>query len=219
LRRLERFIEAIAGILHRLGLEASPVYPLLVLTLVPFVLLFGISYKFPLLISRGFLLLAPYILAWIVIGISVLVRGRVAWAILALLLAIMHGGSVWYFRTVPAVIEYREVAEEMKKRFAKDDLVFVRARDWATTPTFYHLQGHFHRLVAKEYGEALKQSPRSRVWVLSCFRSLPREAMESLAEYKLVEEVQTFRCQALLFTPQPSDRDRLTSTSGPDQER
>jgi hypothetical protein len=220
LRRFERFIEAIARILYRWGLEGRPVYPLLVLTLVPFVLLFGISYKFPLLISRGFLLLVPYVLAWIVIGISVLVRGHVVWAILALLLAVMHVGSLQYYRAVPAVREYREIAAEMKKRFAEDDLIFARMRHWATTPTFYHLQGHFHRLVAQDYGEALKRSPRSRVWVLICGDTpLPNEAMESLAEYKLVEEVRTFRCQALLFTPPALGGDRVTSNPVPHLKR
>jgi hypothetical protein len=152
-------------------------------------------------------LIVPYLLAWITVGLSTIFRGRAAWAILLLLIAVTSAGSLVYYRAIPPVREYREIAQAMKERFAQDDLIFVRARDWATTPCFYHLQGEFHRLVAAHFAETLKRSPQSRVWLLICGDRLPlsHEAVESLAGYKFVEEVNSFRCRALLFAPQHSN--------------
>jgi 4-amino-4-deoxy-L-arabinose transferase-like glycosyltransferase len=199
--RLKGPIESVARLIQKSGLEGRVVYPLIVLAVLPAILLFGISAKFPLLISRGFLLLVPYLLIWIVVGFSVIARGRTAWAILLVVLAFPVAGSLAYFRSVPAVREYREIAEQMKKHFAPGDLIFVRFRDWATTPTFYHLQGEFQRLVADNFAEALAKNPRARVWVLVCGEPplWPEQAQQYLTGYTLTDELRSFNCRALLY--------------------
>lgn len=200
--RTEGLIEKVARGLRRLGVEGKPVYPFLVLTLVPVTLLVVMSFKSPILASRGFVMLVPYLLAWIAVGLVALGRSRLVWLGVMGGLVVLHVGSLQYFRGVPAVREYREVAERMKMRFAMDDLVFVRSRHWATTPLFYHLEGETHRLVAGSYGEELRRCPKARVWVMMWEGDDPPVgSMEALSQYSFAEEVQSLRCLARLYIP------------------
>lgn len=155
----------------------------------------------PFLTSRGLLVAVPPLLLVLGAGLRALLRKTPAFGVIVLLL-VGTGcySSIVYYRDVPRPNGYRDLATQMKGHFEKGDVVLVRKRDWVTTPIYYHLRGHHHRLIADRYDQRLDRSGAGRVWVLQFSgRERPDDMMTAVDGYQPTVHLTALRAEATLY--------------------
>lgn len=181
---------------------ADPLGVTLLLAMAPLVLIGAVDLAKPVLTSRGAIIFTPYLLLAIGAGMAALRARRALLASGLVALAAIHAASLLYFRSIPTPVDYRGLAQAMTAALRPSDLVFVRARDWATTPVFYHLPVARDRLVASGYEAALQREPTARVWVPAFYDFVAdREITAALASRRLTRELTARRARALLYEP------------------
>jgi hypothetical protein len=190
-----------AAFFNRANIFAGPRSLLFLLAFVPALIMFALSFIFPMLGSRLFLLFTPYLLILVGEGVRRYSR-RLAVAIpLCAILLVMHVSSVAYFKLTPSDSrDYQEMAQKVMASVEERDLIFVRRRSWLTTPIFYYMPKREYRLVAEEFQNAVNDNPNSRVWVILFGTQEPSEQMLSaLAGFRLEQEITARRGKGLLF--------------------
>lgn len=177
---LRRFWPKLQDLMRRLGSRALPenlgeLRLSTVLAIVPGAMLLGASLVTPVFVSRSVLLFTPYLVLLVAAGLVVLLkRPRVALPVLLAVL-LLHVASLRYYaisnHSNPT--DYRGLAVLWLPDLEPGDAVLV-TRHWVTTPIFYYLDAEQHRVIYKDYAEALAATPARRVWVLSFpFVSVP----------------------------------------------
>ena len=168
------------------------------LGIVPAALLFVVSFRVPLLISRGYLLFVPYLLALIAYGLMRLPKALPWISIIAAFAFLVHS-TVWHKQCSEANA-HGDMVAAMRERFEADDLIFVRPNDWVTTPTFYHLNGDWHRLVTSGWKRVTRQFPDARIWLPTYSDIPPLPGMQAaLEDYEVIEDVSAVRTRARLY--------------------
>lgn len=181
---------------------ADPLGLTLLLALAPLILIGAVHLAKPVLTSRGAIIFVPYLLVAIGAGIATLGSRRSLLVPVLLALAATHAASLLYFRSIPTPVDYRGLAQAMSAALRPSDLVFIRARDWSTTPVFYHLPVARDRLVASGYEAALRREPTARVWVPAFYDLVAdRDITAALASRRLTRELTARRARALLYEP------------------
>ena len=145
---------------------------IVLLAIVPMVGIIVISFIIPFFAPRHMLLFAPYLLITLSGGIVYLSQKTRRFApaalvvILLLLLAVHYPSHGYHQQNTHSALEYQALAEQWVPKIQDSDLIFLR-KSYRTTPIFYYLNADDYNLVAKNYDQAVRLSPDSRVWVLS----------------------------------------------------
>jgi hypothetical protein len=190
-----------------LGRAGGPSGLIAVQALVPPLVVFLISYKIDLTVERAFLIFVPYLLILIAAGVMAFSRGRIAALGLAsALAAIFYGSVVVAAGALNTPRDYRTLAQSMQAQMQPGDLMFVRPRNWTTTPIFVYLNRN--QLVAGDYAQALQRSPTSRIWVLSFGQEAPATAqmLAPLSGHRRIGQAKSVSQEvatADLYAPQP----------------
>jgi len=118
-------------------------------------------------------------------------------------LAFMAVVSVWsmaYYRAIPGPNDYRGLAAQLNEKREASDLIFVRNKDWATSPLFYYLADAHDQLVGYDYPEASARPGTSRVWVVRVSGApILSEMAVGLEGFAAVDSVSALRMQAVLY--------------------
>src|SRR5262249_46687273 len=174
------------------------------LGIVPASVVAALSPPTPFLVGGGGMVSAPPPLIVLAGGWPSLRRRDRRWVVLALLLAGVHGASVRYFKTEPVLRDYKALAARWVPHIEETDLIFVHGRghpyDWAVAPIYYYMNARRYHYVGKSFAEAVRNSPRSRVWVLSLQHApAEREALEALAGRRLRQRIEATGMFAELY--------------------
>ncbi len=200
--------------LHRISARAVPSLTtvqslILALAVVPVAIVAAVSVLSPMLVLRGTLIFAPYLLLVLAVGLDELLRRDRRWAALALLLAAVHCVSVFHYKSMPVAHDYKGLAARWAPEIEGNDLIFVHGRghqfDWAVAPIFYYMNARQYRYVGRHFAEAVRDNPTSRVWVMS-FPRIPREqeVIEALAGYVRRKRVEAVGLSAELYVQRVS---------------
>jgi len=176
----------------------------LALVVVPFALLAALSLLKPTFNARGMLLLGPYVLLVLAWGIARVGRNRIAGAFLLIALSAAHF-MAWkdYQHMSAGRADYKALAAAVAPHIDKGDLVFIQT-SWYATPIFYYLNSGWDRFVGQGYEAACLRNPRARVWTLLFYnyeQKLPPEMEEALANYQILQTVETPDARAVLYSP------------------
>jgi hypothetical protein len=174
---------------------------MIILTIVPAAIVFALSFVFPLLASRLFLLFTPFLLILIARGVRRYSHKLAVAVPLCLLILALHVSSIAYFKQTPSDSrDYQELAEKVMASVEESDLIFVHRASWATTPIFYYIREGSHRLVADGFQNAVSANPNSRAWLILFGEQQPSEEMRSaLGGFAPGQEITARRGKALLF--------------------
>jgi hypothetical protein len=154
-----------------------------------------ISIVNPIFIERGTLIFAPYLLIVLASGLANLLRQDRRWVAVALILAVIHGFSLLYFKAKASGPDYKALAEQWGPQIEDSDLIFVHGRghpyDWRVAPMFYYLNARRYHYVGRDFARAIQNHPHARVWVLA-FPPIPTEteAVDALAGYQARQRVE-----------------------------
>jgi hypothetical protein len=166
----------------------------------------AISVFNPIFLQRGTAIFAPYLLVVLASGLATLVRRDRLWVGLAVMLGIIHGLSLLYFKSIPSDPDYKTLAERWVSHIEDSDLIFVHGRghkqDWKVAPIFYYLNARRYHYVGRDFVDAVKSHPQSRVWVLS-LPPIPTEpeAVDALTGYEARNRIDAKGIFAGLFVP------------------
>ena len=170
----------------------------------PTLALFAASYVVTLTAPRVFLQFVPYLVLLAASGAWPLRRRRTVAAALAVVLGLTFAWSAVALRRTPtSTRDYQGLARGLASAMQPGDLVFTPARHWAYTPIFFYLD--HRRIVAMEYAEALRRSPRPRVWVIAIPPENPPndEVARALSEYQIADRIDVRQAGATLYLPPP----------------
>ena len=166
----------------------------------------AISLFTPMFVQRGTAIFAPYLIIVLGSGLATLVRRDRRWIALALMLVIIHGLSLLYFKSRPPRYDYKALAERWASHIDDSDLIFVHGRghpeDFWVAPIYYYLNARRYHYVGEDFMNAVQSHPQSRVWVLS-LRPIPTEpeAVDALAGYEARNRVDARGIFAELYVP------------------
>jgi 4-amino-4-deoxy-L-arabinose transferase-like glycosyltransferase len=179
---------------------------ILVLAVVPVTLVAVVSVLSPMLIQRGTLIFAPYLLIVLAVGLCDLLRRDRRWAALALMLAAVYGVSVFHYKSRPPSYDYKGLAAQWAPEIEGTDLIFVHGRghpyDWVVAPIFYYLNARRYRYVGRDFLQAVRNNPKSRVWVMSLAKvPTEPEAINALTGHELRKRINAADISAELYVP------------------
>jgi 4-amino-4-deoxy-L-arabinose transferase-like glycosyltransferase len=176
------------------------------LAVLPVGIVAAISIFKPIFVQRGTAIFAPYLLIVLASGLATLVRRDRRWIGLAVMLGIIHGLSLLYFKSKPPLHDYKALAERWVSHIEDSDLIFVQGRgyqdDWAVAPIYYYLNARRYHYVGRDFVNAVQSHPQSRVWVLS-LPPIPTEleAVHALAGYEARNRFDAHGIFAELYVP------------------
>ena len=181
----------------------------LALAVVPVGLVAAVSVFSPMLVQRGLLIFAPYLLIILATGLLDVMRRDRRWVALALMLAAVHGVSILHYKSRPPSPDYKGLAARWAPEIEATDLIFVHGRghpkDWAVAPIYYYLNARRYRYVGKNFVEAVRDNPGSRVWVMSLPRiATEREVGDALAGFTRRKRIEATGLSAELYVPRNS---------------
>ena len=154
----------------------------------------GFSLVNPIFTERGAMVYAPYLLMVLGGGLAYLLQRQRRWLALVPLLVGVHGVSLAYFKVRPVVRDFKTLAAHWAPRVQSSDLIFVHGRghqfSWEVAPIYYYMNAKRYHYVASSFEEAVRRSPRARVWVLS-IGSIPTEpeALMALTGRQIQERI------------------------------
>ena len=174
------------------------------LGIVPAFMIAGVSFITPLFIARGVLAFVPYFLIILCRGLASLIHSSKLWVMLLIVIGVIHGFGVKHWQNrLHSPRNYKEMYEKLEPKIKDSDLIFVY-QNWAMSPIFYYLKADYYNLVGREYDQAIKKNPESRVWVL-CLPGMPmkQEIKDALINYEQQERVDAFNMWSLLYQKNP----------------
>ena len=167
---------------------------------IPTLLLFLIALARPLIMDRGFLMLTPYLIILLALGLRKTASIKPLFLLLVIVLGAAHAYSMYFYRTVPGANDYRLTAEQIITHAEPGDLIFVPRFSWVTTPLFYHMQDDYDRLVAGDFSRALEQHPDARVWLPLFSDQMPNAGMQAALQcLEIIDEYTAHRSRVFLF--------------------
>ncbi|HET9530033.1 MAG TPA: glycosyltransferase family 39 protein [Blastocatellia bacterium] len=190
-----------AAFLCRANIFAGPRSLMFLLAFLPALIVFALSFIFPLLASRLFLLFTPFLLILIAGGVS-RYSPKLGHAVsVCVVILALHVTSAAYFRLTPSDSrDYQELAQKVKGAIEQQDLIFVHRASWRTTPIFYYLRKGEYRLIADGFQSAVENNPQSRVWLILLDEKQPTEQMRSaLTGFTLEQTITARGGKGLLF--------------------
>jgi 4-amino-4-deoxy-L-arabinose transferase-like glycosyltransferase len=195
------------------GLTSKHAVPEALLTLpvflafLPLLILAGISVITPILLVRGTLIFAPYLIIVVCGGLAELVRRDRRWVLLALVLLAAHSVSAMHFRAKPAQRDYKQIAAQWAPRIEETDLIFIHHRtheiSWMVSPIFYYLHADEYNFVAENYAAELATGPSRRVWVVFYPHGgeVTDEMNTALAGHRMTDRLDAAAITAALYVP------------------
>lgn len=179
----------------------SRISPMLFITFITLAIVYLISLKQPVAVSRGLLLVVPPLLISLAGGLFLLIKSR-KWVGIMLLVFIFLANlySIGWYKDYAIHNDYRGLADQLIEKLQPEDLIFVPRRNWATTPIFYHLPDHHHQLVAMDHGARVKEA--HRVWVISLDGWPLPDIEQSVAELSRVSAIEAHLIKAVLYQRQ-----------------
>jgi uncharacterized membrane protein len=185
------------------------------LVIFPTGMIAAVSMVVPFFASRGVMLFTPYLLFVLAQGMIALARHSKYWLVLAAVLAVIHPGSVLYYKNTrhERPTEYKGLAEQWIPQIEESDLIFVQPH-WVTTPIFYYLDAERYRVYGSDYIAETRRHPDSRIWVLS-FEGLPipSDMAAALAGYEVRHKVEAFGIAATLYEHSAAEGDATSYAS------
>lgn len=177
-------------------------FPFLILSVVPFLLLFGVGAVSPILKTRGMITFVPYLVAVVAIGWSRFLTQRIGVVVVVLLFAWPMVRSLEYFGDRPEPNDHRGLARQLKVDLQSEDLIFAKKKDWVTTPSFYHLFDVREQLVTDNWESRAKTAAQSRIWVLTYSEiPAPISLIDSLSTRPILKIYESRRSRATLYGP------------------
>ncbi|MFT7617356.1 MAG: hypothetical protein ACI97A_000992 [Planctomycetota bacterium] len=172
----------------------------LILSVVPFMLLFCVGAVSPILKTRGMITFVPFLLAAVAIGWSKFLSRPVGVALIVLAFGWPMYRSIEYFNERPEPNAHRQITAQLMEDLETGDLIFIKKNDWVTTPSLYHLFQEKERLVAEDWGRVAIAAPKSRIWVLT-YSDIPAPPalLESVSTRPIITSHHSRRCLATLY--------------------
>jgi hypothetical protein len=128
--------------------------------------LFVASIRVSVAAPRAFLIFVPFMLVLCAAGLGAVARRPAARVPAFAALSTLFLAGALYARDMPSTPrDYQGIADAMRPLMTSDDMVFVRKRNWADTPLFYHLKDVDY--VAEDWAAALAAAPHRRVWLVT----------------------------------------------------
>jgi len=168
----------------------------------PFLMLALFSVLFrPLLVARGLLVVAPFVLLVLGAGIASLGRRWPAALAMGAVLVVVHTASVITFadHTVDP-LDHRRFTTELAAAAGPEDLIFFRP-GWDTTPILYYLRADRYHLVGRDFAGAIRGRSPARVWKLAFYDNVTdveREMDRALGGYRETRRIEIPHGQAVL---------------------
>jgi uncharacterized membrane protein len=194
-------------------LHGAEVLPAL-LAVGPFLLLAAAAQLRPILNQRGFLLLAPYLLLLLAIGLLSLRRGWIA-ALSPALAALFVASLASYGRMNVDPADYAHFAASLQSAIKPADLVFIR-KAWYETPILYYLNKNQYHLVGRDYAGSCTADPGADVWVVLLYDAAPTSDMQAaLSGYQATQTITGSQARAILYqrpraaAPRASGKSRI----------
>ena len=152
------------GMLARFD-RKSP-FPLLFLLLaaVPPLVFYAGSVKMSVLAPRAFVLFTPYLLLLVAAGLAALQSRAVKALCTAAVLLLCLAGCLYAIDRPHSPRDYKQIAAIIEPAKRPGDVIMVRERNWADTPTFYYLGKE--PFVTEQQVAALGSPRPPRIWVL-----------------------------------------------------
>ena len=177
---------------------------MVILATVPLLLLAIISLGKPILNARGMLLLAPYLLLLLSVGIVRLGRNPIVLTVLLLAVgAAQFIGLRQYSGMTTGRADYKSLAAALVPQVENADLVFLHP-EFYSTPLFFDMNSGWSHFVGRDYDKATRNHPHARVWALWFYNyepELPAAIQASLANYQRAETIEVAGGQAILYLP------------------
>ena len=108
------------------------------------------------------------------------------------------------------MVDYQGLAKELRENLEPGDVIFVRTKDWRTTPVFYYLEGA--PFVASNYREALAESPNARVWLITFANHQPtQDMMDALQSYEVTKTLTGVLSASFLYQRKELIHDQPTA--------
>jgi 4-amino-4-deoxy-L-arabinose transferase-like glycosyltransferase len=169
------FVGRFVPFLDRLKHRIDPYVALLFIIAVPPVAaLYVLSHEASVLAPRAFLVLVPFLVLLAAAGLVVSARRLPRLVTAGFCIAVAaFWGSAFYFSHGQdfSPRDYKKAAAIIAGQLQPDDLIFVRDRDWADTPMYYHLKNM--KYVADGYRAAVSDPSVHRVWIIDWFNDYP----------------------------------------------
>jgi len=172
------------------------------LALFPFGILAAFALLKPILIARGLVVFAPYLLLLLALGLVRLASTQrlVGGAIVVVLLALHAGSLLLYTPALSGEVDFGQFSRALIPELQPDDTIVLR-KNWAVTPILYYLKADQHRLVEfAKLEKTLRDPATQRVWLVLLYRDdLTESAKSALTEFGPVKTVETKRARALCY--------------------
>jgi len=150
------------------------------------------------------LLLAPYLLLLLSVGIVRLGRNPIVLTVLLLAVgAAQFIGLRQYSGMTTGRADYKSLAAALVPQVENADLVFLHP-EFYSTPLFFDMNSGWSHFVGRDYDKATRNHPHARVWALWFYNyepELPAAIQASLANYQRAETIEVAGGQAILYLP------------------
>ncbi len=170
---------------------------------VPFALLSIFSLARPVLNARGLLVLTPFLLLCLAVGMVVLARGKwLLHALLVFVLGALHITSlVSYQPRSESPVDFRMLSQKLIAQVQPSDIILIR-RLWSDTPILYYLPAErFHLEEIGQTSEVLSRPSTNRVWVLNYYSEpLKRPVQPTLGDFTVETVLEVYNGRAVLYS-------------------
>jgi uncharacterized membrane protein len=211
--------EAIGGSLRlpgRFGYFGTSESLVTLMAVLPFSLIALGSLGKPLLNQRGLIFATPFLLLAVAMPlVQIAKRPAVAIAI-ALLLTALHLASLnSYGKMSNSVCDYQSLAEDLRPRLHRTDVIFLVPR-WSSTPILYYLPATQYTLVGRDYEKARALHTGARIVVLLFRRQqLSPDMVTALKGYRQIGECRALQARAFLYEPAETEPQSDSARSRP----
>lgn len=170
---------------------------------VPFALLSLLCIRRPVLNARGLMILTPYLLLCLAVGIVAVARERrLLQAFLVLMLGALHITSmVSYLPRSASPVNYRLLAQKLVAEVHPADIILIK-RNWRDTPILYYLpEDRFHLAELSQASAVLSRPATDRVWVLQFYPPILRSPADStLGDFQVETVLEIYGARAVLYS-------------------
>jgi uncharacterized membrane protein len=174
-----------------------------VLAIVPFLTIILVSVVTPLFAQREMLVILPFVLIVIAIGVERLLTSRLAVIAICLPLAYLHFESVRAYHNMNiGTVDFRIWAQQVKPYIKPKDTIFV-IRAWYGTPLLYYIHPPEYKVFANRFpaGEPVG----GRIWWLTMRNeTMPASLQAAVSGYREELRMSAGGGTSILFVPSAS---------------
>jgi hypothetical protein len=172
------------------------------MAVLPFLTIIVVSVVTPVFGQRELLMILPFVLVVIAIGVESFLRSRAAVVAICLPLAYLHFESVRAYHNMNiGAVDFRIWAQQVKPYIKENDLVFV-IRAWYGTPLLYYIHPPQYRVIANRFPAGEPGKSGARIWWLTMRdEKMPPSLQAALSGYREELHMSGGGGRSILFVP------------------